>query len=169
MRTIRNDLIEKELLEISAEDVVFRNFILTKRFIAWFFTRYQVAGYSIHYYDSEPDVPAEWDRDGEEWNDPAFKMVWQELVQAHEPKRLVFCNWIDPFGPGTWGWTQEKTDTSAAELLHELLDAVHDPEGRFYVGFGRDGKAFLYFYGRDTMEYDLWFCFQSKQFVYEGT
>ena len=162
MRNIRMDLIEKEFQHPSTKEVSFKNFMLTARFIVWLFQKYHVAGYSIHYYDSEPEVPAEWDRDGDEWDDPTFKPIWSALVQAHEPKRLLFCNWIDPFGPGIWGWTQERTNASAAALLHELLDMVYDPEDRFYVGFGQAGKAFLYFYGRDTLEYDLWFCFQPK-------
>jgi hypothetical protein len=156
MINIRKDLIEKELAEGITEKISFKTFKLTQRFIDWLFSKYSTHEFSEHFYDSEPDVPEEWESVEDRWDNSEFLKVWEKLVKEYEPRRITFNNWIDPFGDGIWGMDQGKVDEIARNALKEIMDMDVDLSERLYIGFGKDGYAFLYFYGRDFLKKDYW-------------
>jgi len=159
---IRVDLIEKQLQSGCTNGLTFKKFALSQRFIDWLFAKYKTEEFSIHFYDDEPDVPDEWDQDGDEWDDPEFKEVWKKLVEEYEPRRIEFNNWIDPFAKGIWGMNQEEVDKISIENMEEILTYDVDMTDRLYISFKKDGHAFIYWYGRDFHKSDLWWIMSKR-------
>lgn len=163
---IRKDLIEKELQSGCSEGMRFKPFKMTQRFIDWVFTKYFTHEYAIKFYDSEPDIPEEWDsEDASIWDNPEFIKVWDALVEAHEPSRIKFNNWVDPFGEGIWDWSQEEVDEFSREHMENLTTQEVDQSERLYIGFNKDGCAFIYWYGRDYNKADYWWIMQPRSTV----
>lgn len=159
---IRVDLIEKQLQSGCTNGLTFKKFALSQRFIDWLFAKYKTEEFSIHFYDDEPDIPDEWDQDGDEWDDPEFKEVWKKLVEEYEPRRIEFNNWIDPFAKGIWGMNQEEVDKISIENMEEILTYDVDMTDRLYISFKKDGHAFIYWYGRDFHKSDLWWIMSKR-------
>ena len=162
MTNIRVDLIEKQLQSGCTEGLTFKKFVLSQRFIDWLFAKYKTEEFSIHFYDSEPAVPYEWDQDGDEWDNPEFKEIWKKLVEEYEPRRIEFNNWIDPFAKGIWGMSQEEVDKISIENMEEILAYDDDMTDRLYISFKKDGHAFIHWYGRDFHESDLWWIMSKR-------
>lgn len=84
----------------------------------------------------------------------------REIYKQYEERRLTFNNWIDVYGRGIWGLSQDLVDFYAKGLMKEtqewqdLSDRVYsieciDQEGKKHIK--------LYIYGRDIYYCDYYF------------
>lgn len=151
MINIRKDLIEKELENNHGFQFKYQK--LSNKFIDWLFNHYNVWECTIHYYDSEPELP-------EDCDEEEFEKIWKQLVEDYEPKRITMCNWIDAVGPGIWGMTQQETNKRSKEVIKRLRGQISMKDRLYYSNIG--DKALIYFYGRDVLKHDLWFVFRRK-------
>lgn len=105
-------------------------------------------GYHCNYivadfYDSEPEVPPEWEDVPTCWDNPEFLTIWHELCAEYEPTRLKRLTWEELFQDGAWGMTQDYVDTQARELLERFCDTdrlyyAETENGLFFYCFARD-------------------------------
>lgn len=158
-RCIRPDQIAKELDE-TKQGCKFCPIKLTSSFISWLFRHYKVTEFSIHFYDSEPEIPGE--GDGHRWwESPGGEArVWL-IFRAHEEKRMVFCNWIDVFGPDAWGAPQKEADQDAKDFIKGIRSWPVSKKGRVFAG-ETDGHVFVYAYGRDFLGMDYWWALEKR-------
>lgn len=154
MINVRKDLIAEELKNNHGFQFSYQK--LSNRFLDWLFNHYNVGEYTIHFYDSEPEPPEDYD-----FNDAEFDKKWKQMVQDYEPERMIKCNWIDVFGPGIWHMTQRETNKLSKEVLKEIRGRISIKDRLYYANTGDD--ALIYFYGRDMFRHDLWFVFRRKK------
>lgn len=150
-RCIRLDLIAKELNE-AKQGCKFYPIKHTSRFISWLFRHYKVTEFTIHFYDSEPEIPEE--KDGPRWweSPEGVARAWP-IFRVHEEKRMAFCNWIDVFGPDVWGTPQKEADQDTKYFMKGVRSWPVTKKGRVFAG-GTDGHVFIYAYGRDFLGTD---------------
>lgn len=97
-----------------------------------------------------------------------LKQVCDEVLKIYEQYeecRLTFNNWIDVYGEGIWGQTQDLVDSNTKLELKDiqkwknLSDRVYciealDPSGKKHIS--------LYIYGRDIHARDYVFSFVRR-------
>ena len=167
MIDVRKDLIEKEL---EYHNLQFNSLKLTKRFISWLFRHYTTVEFSYHWYDSEPEVPEEWDQDGDEWDNLEFRKIWYQLVREYEPLRITRNNWIDPFGPGIWSMNSKQVDSISKEAMINVRKTSVKKKGRLHIAHRKtEDVYFIYWYGRDFMKVDYWWVMKRRGSKFEKT
>jgi len=87
--------------------------------------------------------------------------VWERYRGSEE--QLSYANWIDAWGAGIWGMTQQEVDDFAKELLtkHITKDKGHK-ERLFYSTTSDPNQLIIFYYNRDRQGSDYWFIFQKK-------
>ena len=153
MICVRQDLIDEELNRIPNR--TFKKLKLSNRFIDWLFRHYYTVEMLEKFYDSEPDLPSEWENDNNCWENPDFLKVWRQLKEEYEPKRLEFNNWFDPYGEGIWNMSQNRVDELSKKALYVVRSKPVKKDGRLWIAY-EDDYIFIYWYGRDFMEIDYW-------------
>ena len=79
---VREDLISKELSRLEERyNQSFSKQKLSNKFLDWLFRRYETWETTIHFYDSEPEIP-----------DDATPAEIFELFLANEERRMTFNN-----------------------------------------------------------------------------
>lgn len=176
MINIRQDLIAEELS--SNDGKLFHKFHLSNRVIDNLRNKYYCHEMCEKWYYSEPDFDDElYDMymdykypngnhmfpDGT-YSQEELKAAYLKVKQMYinyEPRRIEFNNWIEVFGEGIWGMSQQYVDGEAIDTLKELqrINVKHD--GRFYW-YKDKNEIHIYFYGRDFMDKDYWFIFKRK-------
>lgn len=148
---MREDLIAEELLRQEERyHASFSQKKLSNRFLDWLFRRYETWEASIHFYDSEPNIP-----------DDATQSEIFDLFRKHEERRMTFNNWIDVIGEGIWGMSQRDADRQSRELLLDFRSSPIKKKGRVYC-MNTGDAVFIYCYGRDFCGSDYWFAFKKK-------
>lgn len=157
-RCVRKDLIAKELSRI--DGIEFRKEKLSNSFVDWLFHRYKTHEFTVHYYDEDLELMNEI---GDEDENPWWKTSeGQKCIQENEERRITFNNWIDPYGEGIWGMSQEKVDKYARSVMEGVKNWPVKKTDRVYFGV-KGMYAFVYCYGRDFLGEDYWWIMESKR------
>ena len=149
MRDIDKQLIEEEFKRVDCDYA--EELQLTYDFIVETFKHWQVKEYTDHFYDQ--DCP-EWDCTQSSCED-CHK--YDDYKGSKE--QLSTNNWVDIWGEGIWGESQQSVDERVKQILISILDD-EDINYRLWT-FERDGYRFIYYYNRDRFS-DNWFCFEKK-------
>lgn len=148
---VREDLISKELSRLEERyNQSFSKQKLSNKFLDWLFRRYETWETTIHFYDSEPEIP-----------DDATPAEIFELFLANEERRMTFNNWVDVIGDGIWGLTQRDADKDSRDLMVEFRSSQVKKRDRVYY-MNTGDVAMVYCYGRDFCGVDYWFILKKK-------
>jgi len=164
MENIRKDLIDKELKR-GNKSSQFHYQKLSNKFLDWLFRHYYILELTEHFYDSEPDIPVEWQERNETgyiWDDKEFRKLWRKLCEEHEEKRIQFCNWIEVFGRGIWFMSQKTVDKISKDYLKRIRSVpIKRRKERIYLAQEKD-YIFIYWYCRDIEKIDIWWIMKKK-------
>lgn len=152
-RCVRKDLIEKELSQI--QGARFQEQKLSKRFMDWLFRHYKTVEFSLHFYDSEPDLRDDIDMDDPWWESTEGDEYLRQRFQENEERRMTFNNWVDPYAEGIWGMSQSVVDSAARKVMKSVRNWPVKKKGRIYCGTN-EKYLLLYCYGRDFEGVDYW-------------
>lgn len=159
-RCVRKDLIEKELSQIQGAH--FKEQKLSKRFIDCLFRHYRTAEFSIHFYDSEPDLRDDIDVDDPWWESPEGDEYLRQRFRENEERRMTFNNWVDLYTEGNWGLSQLAVDNDAREAIKSVRNWPVKKKGRIYCGTN-EKYLMLYCYGRDFKGVDYWLAMRRRR------
>lgn len=96
----------------------------------------------------------------EELKDAYLKV--KKMYEDYEERRMIFCNWQEPYLKGNWGMSQKYVDSYAREIMKDFqkLNIAHN--GRFFIA-KNDEQIRIYIYSRDFKKVDYWFIFMKRK------
>ena len=127
------------------------------------FENYHIQETTEHWYDSSP---YECDNCEKHYLKCSECKIWEKWNGSE--KQLSFNNWIDVYGPGIWGMSQEECDEQAKEILSNALTKEENLERLFFSesNIKKEKQVYhfydIFYYNRDRQYYDWWFVFRRK-------
>lgn len=151
MRDLDKFLAIQEIGRITTDPV--EELELTYDYICWLFDNYEVREYSNLFYDNDPPECRDCHR--VDWCEKCdIEKEWH-----NSEEQLSFNNWIDVWGEGIWGNSQQSVDNRVKWIFLDML-YEEDMEYRLWT-FDRDNEKWVYYYNRDRFS-DYWFIFRRK-------
>lgn len=139
-------MVDHELLRQSIDRYnrppYYSNYVQIHPCIEKLFNKYYCVEMTKDFYDSEPEIPHEWD-----FENPECMKIWEQLCKDYEPRRLSFNNWQEVYVEGNWGLAQKKVDSIAREILEDYQNL----DNRIFVA-NYDDDLYFYIYARDLPE-----------------
>lgn len=120
--------------------------------------KYDIFEFTEHWYDGPPRECYECNH-----NKDCDKCVYiKEWEGSYE--QLTSNNWIDVYGPGMWGSTQDDANRMVKEIFEtEILKDKEFEKRLFWYQPPADRSIFYLFYlNRDRKQSDYWFVFKRR-------
>ena len=119
---------------------------------------YDVYEFTEHWYDGPPRECYECNH-----NEDCDKCIhMKEWEDSYE--QLTFNNWIDVWGPNTWGATQEDANRMVKEIFEKVI--LKDKEFKerlfWYQPPANRSYFYLFYLDRDRTKEDFWFVFKRR-------
>ena len=131
MRDIDKELLVKEICRVTDEEAV--ELELSYDYIIDLFKHWHIKEYTDHFYDDD---------------------------RYNRKEQLYHNNWIDVWGRGIWGESQERINQRVLSIFISILEEDNDKEYRLWT-FDMNGYRYIYYYNRDRFS-DNWFLFKHK-------
>lgn len=154
-------------------EIDFKYIPLTNRFLNHLFANYTCHEYTIHFYDSQPEIDdclsdMAYDYAFGFVDTPENKAAYLEECRLFDEynqslQRLTRINWIDVYGPGIWNHTPNQVDGMCYEELSRIRRGNISCKDRLFVGKHSNGNLCIYYYSRDYDFVDHWFIFEPRK------
>jgi len=122
------------------------------------FENYHIQETTQHWYDSSPN---ECDTCNKHYSKCNKCQLWKEWEGSE--KQLSLNNWIDVYGPGIWGMSQEESDEQARDILNKAISKEENMERLFFCVpqiINKKEYFDIFYYNRDREHSDWWFVFR---------